>query len=145
MFLSGPAPGSAAASATLKGMDIKQQKLWVEPVGDIIIARIRGTCTEALLKECQQRVIDLAQDTRQMKVLYDTLEMDSPSIDMVLLQQDLESDTRERIAPVPLRRALLVSNTRVGYLSRIAFGEHGEGAYRVFYNDMAAALRWLDE
>ena len=39
----------------------------------------------------------------------------------------------------------VVSNTRVAYLSRIAFGENGEGAYRVFYNNMAEATRWLDE
>jgi hypothetical protein len=124
---------------------MEQQKLWVEPVGDIIIARIRGTCTEDLLKECQQRVLDLATDTRQVKVLYDTLEMDVPSVEITLVQQGLESDTSKRLGLAPLRRAILVTSTRVAYLSRIAFGEYGEGAYRVFYNDMAAAMRWLDE
>jgi hypothetical protein len=124
---------------------MEQQNLWVEPVGDIILARIRGTCTEDLLRECQQRVLDLAKDTRQMKVLYDALEMEVPSVEAVLMQQALESDTSRQIGPMLLRRAILVSNTRVAYLSRIAFGEDGEGAYRVFYNDMAGALRWLDE
>ncbi|ALK97911.1 hypothetical protein AB595_24455 [Massilia sp. WF1] len=124
---------------------MKQQKLWVEPVGDIIIARIRGTCTEDLLKACQERVIELTKDTRQVKVLYDTLEMDVPSVEVTLVQQGLESDAWRRFGPLPLRRAILVSNTRVAYLSRIAFGEHGEGAYRVFYKDMAGAMRWLDE
>jgi hypothetical protein len=124
---------------------MEQQNLWVEPVGDIIIARIRGACTEDVLKECRQRVTDLVKDTRQVKVLYDALEMDVPSVDLVLVQQELESDTWKRLGPMALRRAILVSNTRVAYLSRIAFGEYGEGAYRVFYNDMAAALRWLDD
>lgn len=122
-----------------------QQQLWVEPVGDIIIARIRGTCTEALLVECQRRVIDLAKDTQQVKVLYDSLEMEVPTVDVALAQQALESEAWKRFGPLPLRRAILVANTRVAYLSRIAFGELGEGGYRVFYNDMAGALRWLDE
>jgi hypothetical protein len=124
---------------------MEQQKLSVAAMGDIIVARIRGTCTVDLLKECQQRVIELVKDTRQVKVLYDTLEMDVPSVEVTLVQQDLESDALKRFEPVSLGRAILVSNTRVAYLSRIAFGEHGEGAYRVFYNDMAAAIRWLNE
>ena len=124
---------------------MEEQKLWVEPVGDIIIARIRGTCTEALLRQCQLRVLDLAKDTRQVKVLYDTLEMEVPSVEVTLVQQELESEAWKRLGPLPLRRAILVSNTRVAYLSRIAFGEIGEGAYRVFYNDMAEAARWLAE
>jgi CRISPR/Cas system endoribonuclease Cas6 (RAMP superfamily) len=44
-----------------------------------------------------------------------------------------------------LRTAILVSNTRVAYLARIAFGHAGEANYRVFYNDFAAAFRWLEE
>lgn len=124
---------------------MEEQQLWVEPVGDIIIARIRGTCTEELLRQCQVRVLALAKDTRQVKVLYDTLEMEVPSVDVALVQQGLESDAWKRFGPLPLRRAILVSNTRVAYFSRLAFGELGEGAYRVFYNNMAEAARWLDE
>jgi hypothetical protein len=120
------------------------QTLWVEPVGDIIIARIRGACSEDVLKSLQQRVLHLAKDSRQVKVLYDALEMETPGVDLVLMQQDLESDTTKRCGDVPLRRAILVPNTRVAYLARLAFGENGEGAYRVFYNDMAGAIRWLD-
>jgi CRISPR/Cas system endoribonuclease Cas6 (RAMP superfamily) len=33
----------------------------------------------------------------------------------------------------------------VAYLARIAFGHAGEASYRVFYNDFAAALRWLED
>lgn len=123
---------------------MEQQQLWVELVGDIIVARIRGKCTEHILTECQGRVLDLAKDTRQVKVLYDTLEMDSPSVDIALTQQELESDTWKRVGDVPLYRAILVRNTRIAYLARIAFGELGEGAYRVFYDDMAGAFRWLE-
>ena len=91
------------------------------------------------------QVLGLAQNTHQVKVMYNALEMDTPSLDDALVQQELESDTWHRCESIPLRRAIVVSNTRVAFLARIAFGERGEGAYRVFYNDIVEALRWLDE
>jgi len=54
-----------------------------------------------------------------------------------LVQQKIEA---ELDPTVRLRRAIVVPNTRVAYLARIAFGE---GDYRVFYNDFLAAIRWL--
>ena len=41
-----------------------------------------------------------------------------------------------------LRRALVVPNSKLAFLARIAFGE---GDYRVFYNDMVAAVKWLSD
>jgi hypothetical protein len=121
------------------------QQLWVEPVGDIVLARLRGRCDEQVLKECQQRVFELVKESHQVKVLYDALEMEEPTVDMALLQQKMDVEASEQLGPVPLRRAILVPNTRVAYLARIAFGQFGEGAYRVFYNNMAQAILWLEE
>jgi hypothetical protein len=115
-----------------------QDQLWVEPVGDLIIARLRGVPTEALLKECQERVLLLLQDTRRGKVLYDGLEMESPALDVALSQRKLD----EELGNVRLRRAIVVPNTRLAYLARLAFGE---GDYRVFYSDMTAAILWLGQ
>lgn len=61
------------------------EQLWVEPVGNLIVARIRGLPTEELLQECQRRVVQIAHDRAGAKVhrvLYDTLEMESPSVDV---------------------------------------------------------------
>jgi hypothetical protein len=124
---------------------MEQQQLWVEPVGKIIVARIRGECTEAILKECQERVLMLVKETHQARVLYDALEMEAPSVDLLLLQQKLNVETKTVLGETPLRKAILVPNTRLAYMSRIAFGEFGEGEYRVFYNDLAQAIRWLEE
>ena len=115
------------------------QQLWIEPVGGIIVARVRGVLTEALLRECQDRVVELARDTHYTKVLYDTLELEAPSIDLVILQQEMVESELESFS---LRRAFVVPNTRVAYLARLAFGE---GDHRVFYNDLAAAFGWLQE
>jgi len=117
-------------------MDLQQ--LWVEPVGSIIIARLRGVPTAAMLQDCQSRVVTLIKDMQHGKVLYDCLEMDTPSIDLVLMQQKFEAD----LNPLRIRKAIVVPNTKIAYLSRIAFGE---GVHRVFYNDMAAAIKWLEE
>jgi hypothetical protein len=113
-------------------------QLWVEAVGNLIIARIRGVPTEALISECQDRVLLLVKGTAHNLVLYDTLEMDAPPLDVVLSQRTLD----EQLGSVTLRRAIVVPNSQLAYLARLAFGE---GDYRVFYNDMTAAITWLSQ
>jgi hypothetical protein len=119
--------------------------LWVETVGSVIVARLRGTPTAEMLRECEQRVLALARDTRKVRVLYDALELVAPEIDLVLLQQRLEADKQASLRAASMRTAILVPDTRLAYLSRIAFGHVGEANYRVFYNDLGAALRWLED
>ena len=113
-------------------------QIWVEPVGGIIIARLRGEPTEASLRECQERVLRLGQDGVQGTVLYDALEMEPPPVDVPWAQRELD----EKLGRIKLRRAIVVPNARLAYLARLAFGE---GDYRVFYNDMVAAVKWLTE
>jgi hypothetical protein len=116
-------------------------QLWVEPVGGLIIARVRGQPTESLLRECQDRVLRIARETgpgEPHRVLYDALEMESPPVDVPLAQRQLD----QALGALRLRRAIVVPDTRLAYLARLAFGD---GEYRVFYNDMAAAVQWLSE
>lgn len=124
---------------------MEQQKLWVEPVGGLIVARLRGVCTEQLLTECQERVLALAKDTRHVKVLYDALEMEVPDVDLVFMQQRLEADMKAKLGSTKLRKAILVPDSRLALLSRIAFGADDGSEYRVFYNDMAQAIMWLED
>ena len=113
--------------------------LWIEPVSDIIIARVRGEPTVQLLRECQERVLSLVERTGRGRVLYDTLEMLAPPVDIPWAQRELD----EQLEPkVRLRRAIVVPNSKLAYLARLAFGE---GDYRVFYNDIVEAVSWLDE
>ena len=114
-------------------------QLWVEPVGSLILARVRGIPSEEILRECQERVLQLVRDTGQPRVLYDALELDLPTVEPALVQQKLESELDRTIR---LRRAIVVPNTRVAFLARLAFGE---GDYRVFYNDISAAIHWLEQ
>lgn len=113
-------------------------QLWVELVGDLIIARVRGQPTEALLRQCQEQVLFLVNDAGRAKVLYDTLEMEAPPIDVPWSQRQLD----QSLGPVQLKRAIVVPNSKLAFLARLAFGD---GDYRVFYNDIVAAVRWLTE
>lgn len=110
--------------------------LWVELSGEIIIARVRGEPTVELLADCQRQVVELAREAGRGKVLYDVLEMHPPVVDVPLSQRLLD----ESLGDVRLRRAIVVPTAKLAYLARLAFGE---GDYRVFYNDIAAALKWL--
>jgi hypothetical protein len=112
--------------------------LWVELSGDLIIARVRGEPTVKLLIDCQQQVVDLAREAGRARVLYDVLEMLPPPVDVPWSQRALD----ESLDGLHLRRAIVVPTAKLAYLARLAFGE---GDYRVFYNDIAAALKWLTE
>jgi hypothetical protein len=113
-----------------------QGQLWVELVGDVILARVRGEPNAELLRECHEKVLSLVKDAGRGKILYDTLEMDLPPVDVPLAQQELDRE----LGSIKLRRAIVVPNSRLAYLARLAFGE---GEYRVFYNDIVSAVKWL--
>lgn len=113
-----------------------QGQLWIEPVGNVLIARMRGMPDQQLLEDCQSRILDLVKDTRQGLILHDCLEMETPQVEVPVSQWKLD----QAIGSIHLKRAVVVPNTKLAYLARLAFGE---GDVRVFYNDMAAALAWL--
>ena len=123
---------------------MRNEQVWVEPVGTVIVARVRGKPTAEMLRDCERRVLELARATQQVRVLYDALELEPPEMELVLLQKQLDSEKKDNLGSASLRTAILVSNTRVAYLARIAFGHAGEAHYRVFYSDFAAAFHWLE-
>ena len=113
-------------------------QFWVEVVGDLILARVRGNPDEALLRACQEQVLFLVRDAGRGKVLYDALEMEAPSVDIPWVQRELD----EKLGSVQLRRAIVVPNSKLAFLARLAFGG---GDDRVFYNDIVGAVKWLSE
>jgi hypothetical protein len=120
------------------GHTMSNGEAWVERVGDLVVARVRGEPTEALLRSTQEKVLLLVRDDGRGRVLYDTLEMTPPPVDVPWAQRQLD----EQLGPIQLKRAIVVPDSRLAYLARLAFGE---GDYRVFYNDMVAAIRWLTD
>jgi hypothetical protein len=110
--------------------------LVVRVSGDVLLVEQQGEMDEATLRLCQQRVLELANETGLRRVLYDAREMIAPPAWLTLTQQDLDGD----LGGMKLRRAIVVPGTKMAYLARIAFGE---GDDRVFYDDIDAALAWL--
>jgi phosphoribosylaminoimidazole carboxylase (NCAIR synthetase) len=115
-----------------------QDQVWVELVGEIIVARIRGELNEELLNERHERILQLAQDTKCRKLLIDDLELVPPDYAAVEAQQVLNQELNQ----LSFKIAILVPNSRLAYLARLQFGDEN---HRVFYNDMAAAALWLVE
>ncbi|MFZ2490539.1 MAG: hypothetical protein WA208_03550 [Thermoanaerobaculia bacterium] len=115
---------------------MSRESLWVELVGDIVIARLRGAATQELLTEAHRRVATILRDAGRRSVLYDALEMEAPTVDTAY---DVIEPTRA-VAQLAGKMGIVVTNSRIAYLARLAFGD---GNYRVFYNDMSSALAWL--
>jgi len=111
-------------------------EFWVEVVGDVIVARLRGEPSSELLSACQEQVLFLVKDAGRGRVLYDALEMQTPALSVPWHQRQLD----ERLGGIRLRRAIVVPNSKLALLARVAFGE---GDYQVFYNDIVAAVSWL--
>jgi hypothetical protein len=113
--------------------------------GAVIVARVRGEPTVALLERCQQQVVALARASGRACVLYDALAMAAPPVDVPWAQRELDDalDREHGSAPggLRLRRAIVVPDSKLAYLARLAFGA---GDYRVFYGDLAQARRWLE-
>lgn len=114
-------------------------KVWVELNGDIIIARMRGEPIEETIYCCHEQVLQIAKDTGKFRVLLDCLEMLPPTVSVTIAQQKLGSDDARGHT---LKRAIVVPNTKLAYLARLAFAD---GDNRVFYNDLLAAMNWLQE
>jgi hypothetical protein len=116
----------------------RPSKLDVRVSGDLLLVELQGAMNEAVLRECQQRVLELAHETGLRRVLYDARAMIAPEANLALMQQKLD----DQLGGMKLRRAIVVPGARLAYLARIAFFE---GEDRVFYDDIDAARAWLLE
>jgi hypothetical protein len=68
------------------------------------------------------------QQTGSNAVLYDLTEMEPTSVHVLLYQRILNDHVRQ----LDLRRAIVVPNTQIAHLARLAFGV---GDYKLFYDD----------
>lgn len=111
-------------------------KLTVSVSDGVLLVDQQGEIDEATLRQCQQRVLELARETGLRSVLYDARAMIAPPATLTLMQQELD----DQLGGIKLRRAIVVPGTKIAYLARIAFGA---GEDRVFYDDIEAARAWL--
>lgn len=107
-----------------------------EAVGSLVVVRLTQPVSERVLEECQLCVLEAMQQTGSKAVLYDLREMQRTPVNVLLYQRILN----EHVRHLDLRRAIVVPNTQVAHLARLAFGV---GDYKLFYDDLEGAKRFL--
>jgi len=107
-----------------------------EAVGSLVVVRLTQPVSERVLEECQLCVLEAMQQTGSKAVLYDLTEMQPVAVNVLLYQRLLN----EHVRHLDLRRAIVVPNTQIAHLARLAFGV---GDYRLFYDDLEGAKRFL--
>jgi hypothetical protein len=112
------------------------EEFFCEAVGSLVVVRLTQAVTERVLEECQLCVLETMQRTGSKAVLYDLTEMQPTPVNVLLYQRLLN----EHVRHLDIRRAIVVPNTQTAHLARLAFGV---GDYKLFYDDLDAAKRFL--
>jgi len=107
-----------------------------EAAGSLVVVRLTEPTSERVLEECQLSMLETMQQTGSKAVLYDLRQMQPTSLNVLLYQRILN----EHVRHLDLKRAIVVPNTHVAHLARLAFGV---GDYKLFYDDMEGAKRFL--
>jgi hypothetical protein len=119
------------------GMSSKEiDRVWVELVGKIIIARIIGEPSEELLELRHQMITQLSADSGCTKLLLDDLQMGTLTFAHLEMLRTLNLHFDE----YGFRIAVVVPSSKMAFLARQQFTKEG---HRVFYNDMIEAIAWL--
>jgi hypothetical protein len=111
-----------------------QGEFTIEVADNVAVVCVRGEPTKELIAACQARVLEMAQQGAVSAVLYDARAMQPPTIEVPWTQRTLDEQARPEV-----RRAIVVPSAKLAFLARLAFGEND----RVFYDDFAAAEKWL--
>ena len=114
-------------------------RLTCELVNNVVVATLQGEPTERVLEQCRAEILALARRSGIRAVLYDFRQLSlAPSAKVLLHQEALDHET----PGMKLRRAVVVPDTSIGYLARLAFSADD---CLVFLNDYAAAVRFLSK
>jgi hypothetical protein len=119
-------------------MEMYLDRLWVELVGQIIVARIIGKPTEELLALRHERILQIERDSACRKLLLDDLQMSAPSYTDIQKQRTLNPD----FIALGFKIAVVVPNSQMAYLARMKFDHEN---HKVFYNDLVEAITWLSQ
>lgn len=105
-------------------------------VPGIIHAVYESEMTMDVVKEGERKIEALTPSLEKPLVLYDTLSMRPPSLDLALEMKAFDG----RIQPRIVRSATVVGDAMTAFAAKVAFALSRD--HRVFYNDRAAAI-WL--
>ena len=111
----------------------------VQRRGNLIHAVYRGRMTMELVKSGEQQIEKLVQATPDAAILYDTLEMEPPPMELAIEMKAFDGRIRNRVR----RSATLVPSAMTAFMAKVAFVLSRE--HKVFYHDRDAAIAWLTE
>jgi hypothetical protein len=117
-------------------MENTHDKVWVELVGQIIIARILGEPSEELLELRYKRILQIEKATTCKKLLLDDLQMKAPTYADIEKQHALNPELNN----LGFKIAIVVPDSQMAYLARLKFNHEN---HKVFYDDMVEAISWL--
>ncbi|MBF0553884.1 MAG: STAS/SEC14 domain-containing protein [Nitrospirae bacterium] len=103
----------------------------------IIIAAYTGEMDMEIVKQAATGIEDLLNKSQSTKILYNTLNMDSPSMKLAMEMKSFDAKIRDKVQ----KSATVVPGAATAFLASIAFILSKN--HRVFHNDLAAALSWL--
>lgn len=118
--------------------ELSAGEIAVQRDGQLITVTLRGWITEELTEAVQAELRHNLMAAEKACVLYDGLDMNDPSLTLVLLMQSFHASMSDFI----VASAIVVPGFRLAFLSRLAFGADAS-KYRVFYNNRQDALAWL--
>ena len=107
-------------------------------LGNLIHATYRGAMTMDLVRDAERQIELLLNTTPDARVLYDTLKMDPPTMELAMEMKSFNS----RIQPRVVRSATVVSDAKTAFMAKVAFVLSRD--HKVFYNDLDKALEWLN-
>lgn len=110
-------------------------QVWAERTAGIVVAKLRGPVSQALLDHCQQQVLGLLGAVATPLVLYDTLELRWQEIPLLPAARLHAADAR-------MRSAIVLADARLRNPLRLTLGL-ACGEHRIFDADLDAAYTWL--
>jgi hypothetical protein len=109
----------------------------VRQEGNIIHAIYSGAMTMELVRDGQRRIEDLVAKISAPVILYDTLAMDPPPIQLAMEMKAFDGRIRDSV----VRSATVVPEAGTAFMAKIAFALSRN--HKVFYHDINAAYSWL--
>jgi hypothetical protein len=107
--------------------------------GNLIHAVYDGAMNMELVQSGEQQIETLLRTTPEPVILYDTLKMAPPPIELAIEMKKFDS----RIRHLVRRSATVVPDAMTAFMAKVAFALSRD--HKVFYGDLDAALRWLSE
>jgi hypothetical protein len=114
----------------MAGVTVRQE-------GKVIHAVYTGAMTMEIVRDGERMIEDLVQRVADPVILYDTLAMEPPSMQLAMEMKSFDGRIRNSV----VRSATVVPDPSTAFMAKVAFVFSRN--HKVFYHDLEAAYAWL--